>query len=74
VVSWTYHRGEGTLKSSILLKKMHAGQHEEVLDQRQRWHRAGGKVLKGIARRREAEAALYELRWYALTLRVHFFR
>jgi GH24 family phage-related lysozyme (muramidase) len=52
---------------------MHAGQHEEGPDQRQRWHRAEGKVLKGIARRLEAEAALYELRWSTLTLRVHFF-
>jgi GH24 family phage-related lysozyme (muramidase) len=25
---------------------------------------AGGKVLKGLERRREAEAALYEMRWY----------
>jgi GH24 family phage-related lysozyme (muramidase) len=23
-----------------------------------------GKVLKGLERRREAEAALYEMRWY----------
>jgi lysozyme len=73
MVSWTYHLGEGTLKSSIMLKKIHAGQHEEVPDQMQRWNRAGGKVLKGIERRREAEAALYEMRWYELTLSVHFF-
>ena len=58
----------------MMLTKRHASQHEDVPDQRQRWHRAGGKVLKGIARRREAEAALYELRGYALTVRVHFFR
>ena len=35
-----------------------------VPGQMKRWNRAGGKVLKGLARRREAEAALYELRWY----------
>jgi GH24 family phage-related lysozyme (muramidase) len=55
----------------MLLQKRHAGQHAEVLEQRQCWHRAGGKVLKGRERRREAEAALEERRWYALTLRVH---
>ena len=55
----------------MLLKKRHAGQHAEVLEQMQRWHRAGGKVLKGIERRREAEAALEEMRWYAWTLSVH---
>ena len=63
VVSWTSHRGEGTLKSSILLKKMHAGQHEEVPDQMKRWHRAGDKVLKGLERCWQAEVALDEMRW-----------
>ena len=56
-----------------MLTKMHASQHEEGPDQRQRWHRAMDKVLKGIARRREAEAALYEMRWSEWTLCVHFF-
>ena len=64
VVSWTYHLGEGALKSSTMLKKINAARHEEVPAQMKRWSRAGGKVLKGLERRREAEAALYELRWY----------
>ena len=51
---------------------MHAGQHAEVLEQMQRWHRAGDKALKGLEGCREAEAALDEMRWHALTLRVHF--
>jgi GH24 family phage-related lysozyme (muramidase) len=28
-----------------------------------RWTHAGGKVLKGLERRREAEAARYHMRW-----------
>ena len=51
------------MKSSTLLKTMHAGQHEEVLEQMQRWYWAGDKGLKGLERCREAEAALYEMRW-----------
>jgi len=64
VLSWTYNRGEGALKSSTILKKINAGRHEKVPAQITRWNRAGGKVLKGLERRREAEAALYEMRWY----------
>ena len=64
VLSWTYNLGEGALKSSTMLKKINAGRHEEVPAQIKRWNRAGGKVLKGLERRREAEAALYRKRWY----------
>jgi lysozyme len=64
VVSWTYNLGEGALKSSTMLKKINAAWHEAVPGQMKRWTRAGGKVLKGLERRREAEAALYQLRWY----------
>jgi lysozyme len=62
VVSWTYNLGEGVLRSSTMLKKINAARHDEVPGQMKRWHRAGGKVLKGLERRREAEAALYTLR------------
>jgi hypothetical protein len=51
-----------------MLKKINAGQHEQVQGQMKRWTRAGGKVLKGLERRRKAEAALYELRRYSSTL------
>ena len=64
VVSWTYNLGEGALKNSTMLKKINAGRHAEVPGQMKRWNLAGGKVLKGLERRRSAEAALYEMRWY----------
>jgi lysozyme len=64
VVSWTYNLGEGALKSSTMLKKINAVRHDEVPGQMKRWNRAGGKVLKGLERRREAEAELYRMRWY----------
>ena len=64
VVSWTYNLGEGALKSSTMLKKINTGQYDEVPGQMKRWNRARGKVLKGLQRRREAEAALYIMRWY----------
>ena len=64
LVSWTFNLGEGALKSSTMLKKINAARHDEVPGQMKRWNRAGGKVLKGLERRRQSEAALYELRWY----------
>lgn len=64
VLSWTYNLGEGALKSSTMLKKINARRHEEVPGQFKRWNKAGGRMLKGLEHRREAEAVLYELRWY----------
>jgi lysozyme len=64
VLSWTYNLGEGALRSSTMLKKINAERHAEVPAQMKRWNKAGGKVLKGLERRKQAEAALYELRWY----------
>jgi lysozyme len=64
VLSWTYNLGEGALKSSTMLKKINAVRHEDVPAQIKRWNKAGGKVVKGLERRREAEAELYRMRWY----------
>ena len=63
VLSWSYNLGENALKSSTMLKKINAARHDEVPAQIKRWNRAG-KVLKGLERRREAEAVLYRIRWY----------
>ena len=45
-----------------MLKKINAAPHGEVPGQMKRWNRASGRVRKELERRREAEAALYELR------------
>ena len=34
--------------------------YEEVPYQMKRWNKAGGEVLKGLVRRREAEALLFQ--------------
>ena len=43
-----------------MLKKLNAGEYEEVPSQMKRWNKAGGKVLQGLIRRREAESLLFE--------------
>ena len=60
MVSWVYNLGGGNLKASTLLKVLNAGDYDGVPAQMMRWNKAGGKVLEGLIRRREAEALLFE--------------
>ena len=67
MVSWVYNLGPANLKASTMLKVLNAGEYEEVPAQMKRWNKAGGKVLDGLVRRREAEALLYQGReWYEI--------
>mgnify|MGYP001250603974 FL=1 len=59
LTSWTYNLGVGNLKSSTLLKKLNAGNKDEVPAEMVRWNKANGKVLAGLTKRREAEAELW---------------
>ena len=60
LVAWTYNLGATNLKKSTLLKVLNRAEHDEVPIQIKRWNKANGEVLKGLVRRREAEALLYE--------------
>ena len=59
MVSWVYNLGSANLQASTLLKVLNAGQYGEVPAQMLRWNKAGGKVLEGLTRRRQAEADLF---------------
>ena len=60
LVSWTFNLGPSNLSSSTMLRVLNEGNYEEVPAQIKRWNKAGGKVLQGLIRRREAEALLFE--------------
>mgnify|MGYP001298266359 CR=1 FL=1 len=60
LVSWCYNLGPNSLKKSTMLKVLNKGNHQEVPHQIKRWNKAGGKVLEGLVRRREAEAVMFE--------------
>ena len=60
LTSWVYNLGPTNLLSSTMLKVLNAGKYSEVPYQMKRWNRAGGLVSKGLTRRREAEARLFE--------------
>lgn len=58
LVSWTFNLGPGNLRASTLRRKINAGEWGEVPAQIMRWNKAGGVVLRGLTRRRQAEANL----------------
>jgi len=60
MVSWVFNLGSGNLSSSSLLKKLNNSEYDEVPAQIKRWNKAGGKVLDGLIRRREAESLLFQ--------------
>ena len=64
LVVWVYNLGPTNFKNSTLLKRINAGNFEDVPYQMKRWNKAGGKVLLGLERRREAEAKMFQgLAW-----------
>ena len=61
IVSFAYNVGIGNLKNSTLLKKVNANPKDATIPAEfRKWVRANGEVLKGLVRRRDAEAKLYE--------------
>ena len=60
LVSWTYNLGPSNLNKSTALKLLNMSEYDGVPAQLKRWNKAGGKVLDGLVRRREAEALLFK--------------
>ena len=59
LVSFTFNLGAGALQRSTLRRAVNREAHADVPAQLRRWVWAGGKRLRGLVRRREAEALLY---------------
>lgn len=57
LADFCFNLGRGNLAASTLRRKVNAGAWDAVPEQLRRWTRAGGKVLKGLVLRREAEIA-----------------
>jgi GH24 family phage-related lysozyme (muramidase) len=54
-----FHYNTGAIGRATLTRKHREGDREGAAREFARWNRAGGKVLKGLVRRRAAEAELY---------------
>jgi len=59
LTSFTFNLGSGALQRSTLRHKINRDEHDEVPKQLLRWVWAGGRRLKGLVRRRKAEARSY---------------
>lgn len=57
--SFAYNVGVGAFRDSTACKRFNAGDVDGVPEALSWWNKAAGKVLEGLSRRREAEAALY---------------
>lgn len=59
LASFTFNLGGGALQRSTLRRKVNREEHALVPAEFLKWVWAGGRKPKALARRREAEAALY---------------
>lgn len=60
LADFVYNLGAGNFTASTLLRLLNAGDYAGAAAQFPRWDHAGGVVLAGLLRRREAEAALFD--------------
>jgi lysozyme len=61
LASFVFNVGAAGLQRSTLRRKVNRGEHGAVPAEFRKWVWAGRRKLKGLARRREAEARLYRL-------------
>lgn len=54
-VSFTYNVGEGAFCNSTLARKLNAGDYESACRELLRWDRVGGRQVRGLTVRRQAE-------------------
>ncbi|MDE6314164.1 MAG: glycoside hydrolase family protein [Lachnospiraceae bacterium] len=59
LVSFSYNLGTGSLQKSTLLRKLNGKDYQGAAQEFVKWNKAGGKVLAGLTRRREAEKAMF---------------
>lgn len=59
MVCLAYNIGLENFRRSTLLRLHKEGEYEAAQGQFIRWNKANGKVMRGLTRRRKAEAALY---------------
>lgn len=56
----SFHYNTGAIKTATLTRKHKAGDYEGAAKEFGKWVNAGGRRMKGLVRRRAAEAAMYK--------------
>ena len=59
LVSFTFNLGAGALQRSTLRQKVNREEHDDVPKELMKWVFAGGRRVKGLVKRRAAEAEMY---------------
>lgn len=57
--SWVFNVGSGAMQRSGLRQKLNRGEYNEVPTELKKWVYAGGKIIKGLLRRRIAEGIMF---------------
>lgn len=57
IVDFCYNLGVGRLQTSTLKRKINAQDWEGAKEELMKWSKAGGKVLSGLLKRRQAECS-----------------
>lgn len=59
LVSFTFNCGATAFRRSTLLRRIESGDFDDVPRQLARWNKAGGRVVRGLVRRRDAEGVAF---------------
>ena len=59
LVSFAFNVGISNFKGSTLLRLLNQGRHEQAAAEFPKWCRAGGRIMPGLVKRREAEKELF---------------
>jgi len=59
ISSWAYNVGTGNMQRSTLRMKLNRGFYEDAADEFNKWRKAGGRVLRGLVKRRKEERELF---------------
>lgn len=60
LIDFTFNLGAGALRGSTLRKRVNAERWADVPAELRKWDKAGGRRLRGLTRRREAEVMVWE--------------
>lgn len=60
IASFIYNVGTGNFLKSTMLKYINAGMMDHAANEFPKWNKAGGRVLKGLVRRRDAEMRMFK--------------
>lgn len=62
LVSWTFNVGCGNMGGSTLVRRLNNGENPNTVAGQElpKWNKAGGNVLPGLTRRRNAEVRLFQ--------------